>query len=613
MIDNSNNREEEQFSFSDITNEKRAEYYKGFNELLHIMFDKETWEVRFGKRKSLRIMSLCLFYQTITVRQILELRISSFPKEESENIYMRRLVDKKLFSSDRVQLENLKEIAIYTLTIQGAAYYVGELKKLLLIDPDFFPEAITEECLDYLYYRYIHMAKRKNIKHFTELYNTNIYLLANPHIKEYYFELETLVTNLGTVMPLADKLKYVNSSYKSNSKLKSDAYFAYESLENKFNVYVEQDMSTQRTNILYSKMLRYNEHVFCNATGAEVHTLLFSLYTPLKQLSSATRRARGAELELVSKSNLNYVRLAISSASLYSQYNSHDDSIPLEDYELERIYKILVDTIEQIKDSPLLMEYRKFYMNACEYILEYVETLPGATLRDLIEGTRDEISSSAQRLKEDENKRLVNAFANRRQLILTAALSDHVLDEQLKRGNSICTSSSRLLSYTVPNILVGLGGIENRVYTLMSYCGYLKNMADSYTYAPFTFTYNKDGYVLRNHFTFGEKHFYVENISDDIGGYVRVKEYMNTLQFSAEPGVLLCLISSDEKAYELSTSLWKDSLYAATVVTKVPITKEVPLEVLYITYENFEIGRDAYVFDEDMNLHAIELWGRVNE
>lgn len=341
-------------------------------------------------------------------------------------------------------------------------------------------------------------------------------------------------------------------------------------------------MSTQRANVLSQKMIRYSEYVFSNTAQSEINTLIFSLYTPIKRLSTSTIKSRCNDLELVSKANINYIRIAITSALLSCDYSNQEELETLENCKLEKIYSILKEVKERISPVPLLKDYQRFYENACEYMSAYIDTYHDTTLRDLIEGTREEINNSSVRIREDENSRLYNAYIERRQSITTAALSESTVDIQLKKGNSICTAPSRNLAYVLPNILIGLGGIDTKIYNLMSYCGYLSNSDGSYTYEPYSLTYQKDGYVLRNHFNFDNTHVYVENISDDIGGYVRVREYMQTLSFSGDTGILVCLVSSDDKAKELSKALWRDSLYAKTLHTSIS-NNELPLEVIYIT------------------------------
>lgn len=178
------------------------------------MFAKGEWDIYFGRKKSLRIMAICLFYQAITVKQVYELPISNSTREESEHIFMRRLVGKKYFYTERIQAENMKECYVYIMTPKGANYCVEELKKLLISNKESFPESITEECLDYLYHRFVNIPKKKNLKHTMEIYNMNIYLLSNPVMNRYYFEQETLINSIGMMVPLQDKLKYVNSPIK---------------------------------------------------------------------------------------------------------------------------------------------------------------------------------------------------------------------------------------------------------------------------------------------------------------------------------------------------------------------------------------------------------------
>lgn len=70
--------------------------------------------------------------------------------------------------------------------------------------------------------------------------------------------------------------------------------------------------------------------------------------------------------------------------------------------------------------------------------------------------------------------------------------------------------------------------------------------------------------MLHNKFSYADnKNIYVECISEDIGGYVRVKEYMNKMQFSGAGGLLICIVSDDKDSIEIAKNLWSNSNYAA--------------------------------------------------
>ena len=80
---------------------------------------------------------------------------------------------------------------------------------------------------------------------------------------------------------------------------------------------------------------------------------------------------------------------------------------------------------------------------------------------------------------------------------------------------------------------------------------------------------------------------YIENLSDDAGGMVRVGHYLDTLRWSGSRGILLCLVDSIES---IPTELFMESNYYQQIKNG----GEVFLKPVFATYQDFS-RRTGYV------------------
>lgn len=582
-----------------------ATWYEEYCQMLHDMYNSPQWVEVYGKHKELRVLSLCLFFQSITVEQLLSTCITPAAEPTSERTFLNRLTTKKYLSRLTVDTAPSETTIMYVLTSTGATWCVKQLKELMIEARKLaLPYVVSDNCIDAVMERFKRMPDRQNLGHYLAIRSVNSYLLSPACQPNYTCQLEAVIEPSGRIVPLYERLLF--GVGKNTGSFQCDALFTCPFRENNsYYLYIEQDMGTQRGNVLLSKIINYISSIF-SYDSSSIHTLMFSIQTHTAHLSRRKIDKLRQNKDCASSAATHYVRTAILYAKSYKYIgNGEIDDNDIADFPLHKVTDFL-DKIDGIRstESPT-NDYNKFFKNASLYMKSLLEIIPNATIEDLIDNTRENIETGKKALTDFNEERHQSAYFSRRSLLFTVAMGNQNVREAFLKGFSIFTSPTRDLGYVMPYLVPGLfGELETHIRFLLPFCGYIPDSKVPYIYEPVTSTYKKDGYVLKNHYIFDNSfHLYVENVSDDIGGFYRLSHYLTSLSWSESPGVLLCLLSDD--AIDSIKKLWSDSVYAQNLYSSMHIS--LPLEVIFITYTSLEQNRGAFVFDENLTIHRLEM------
>lgn len=579
----------ESLNNNDLSEADIIKYHDEFKHVITNMYRSEYRQVQ-GRaiRKDLRLYAFCLYYQYITLEIFIDLQCNIEPNVVTERLFLSRLEKKGLLKVESFHFEPYKLTKVYSLTAKGIYICKGELSEFLKSN-NYFDTKVDVQCLEFIYRRYDNIAIKKNFKHYIYLLQSIVYFISSSHIEECYYELEPIINHVGNVMNVYEKSSFVKSSNKSKFQVKADAYVRFKYEGHTLEHFIEQDTSTQRMSIIMDKVHAYCQYVFENSYDNNLQTLLFSLH---RAPSVSKTKVNAAEPSL----HLNNIRLALS-CSLMD--NNRASNIPLEDSSLVDILNSLDNSIKQLEDSTYLKDYSRFFSNTKKVIETTAADFRISTLEELIWVMQDKSNEGVQYKKAQLRDMLIKAYSFRKLAIFQSVLDDDIAMTSLKKGCSICTMPSQLATEYLSFLSCGLGSIEKNIYSIGYECDYLYGLSTGIIFEPLTQTYEKDHYVLRNHFTYPEnKNIYVECISEDIGGYVRVREYLTTMKFSGESGLLICLISDDSDSYEMARNLWNNTLYSQTD----RILTSPTLFVSFIrTSDLLKANVCPFVFDEEGN------------
>lgn len=558
-------------------------YHQQFEYLLHDMFINKEWTERNGRQKMLRVLAYCLYYKSITADHLVSTGITPASERSTEKIFLNRLAKKGYLRKEAVDIPGFR-CTMYTITAAGAKHCTKQLDTLLEKDKrKGFDYHITSECLSYFSTRVKSYKQTVNYAHFIGIRSVNAYLLSYMDTPSFRYQIEVGTNKQGEHFSFDARIS--GNIERTHYSLQSDALLTIPYGKHTLSYYIEQDMNTQRCGTIALKMKNYLDSIYRNnESRAYEHTLLFSLFTrPLK-----TAYKIGNDKNSINRSTYMYGKIIC-----YIIYCFMDEDTDFWDVPMIDVYE---DILDYCQSAPVA---REFYANVAGYLKKMLDKDPDMAAGDFIDAIRDE-ERKRTHISDGLVKRHRIAYEKRRLAIFeTAATLDTTLyDRAALSGFSICTTHVGWHNLTMP-YLFPLYREEERIRLMLSFYGYLDNTKVDCTYYLTSHTLEKQHYVLKNFFKFSNGlHLYIENISDDICGRLRVKHYMDEIAWSEGRGLLLCLVSPGD--LDTAKQLFMQTKYAQFLHKG---EKDMPLKVYFMTYEGFERGRDLFDFTKDGTFH----------
>lgn len=556
---------------SDIRILEIEQYYRSFEELVRTMFCDSSWQLKYGKRKKLRVLCYILYYGGITVKQLLSTNITPASELDSERVFLGRLVssgDLEVVSTDIAS----ETVNIYVLTKSGINSCCNEL--LELSNKSSFP--LSEECIKFMKRRAARFDTILKTPHFLSVRDLSAYFLSQFPQTSFSYRLEVMVKHNGEVFTLSDTLsaerRYKNRDWKKEVAFLCDALlsFSYDDGSNG-RLFIEQDMCTQHLHILSEKINRYIFSLASKTEHPEHDTVLFALQTKITE--GVLQKTRTDKNRPSRTQDLTYTIPLVG----FMAFGEGWEKVPAQD---------LVNVYSELKEN--VVRISKKLNNTLEYIRSVLIQRKDLTIGQLCDLSFQSEKQYRGYIKDKLEERHKMCYIQRRKTLYNAVNSVPEAKEMFLYGFSVCTAHNRQLDFALPNLLSSMNPEISDKFRLAGNYYFGTPFDESPAYEPFVGDRTQCGFGFRNHYSWSnDTHLLVENISDDFGGMSRVAEYMKTLQWPLFNGYLLCLVDSDN--YESFWELYKDSNYKMAYMDG--DLSSLPLRIACVTYDNVKKAR----------------------
>lgn len=541
----------------------------------------------------LHILCLNLYFRYITFQQYKLL--FSLKYDQYIHVTLNRLIKKGYLET----LDNVPGFYVYTITPAGIKYICDKLPPLFdtysPLPDDQTYHFTCEEVLEYL-------QKRINIKppaywhHFFGIRDFYFTFLSNPLTCTEFFFLQECVVENGR--PLSIYQQSLNSGKRIGlgTTLRSDGMLmsrcpAYPELD--IPLFLEFDSGSQRSQVLVSKITNYvaNCHQFFREyesnQGLKVHM------PPSIVFCMSAKYAEKKKPEPPKKYNKPKVLKGLLRAQDIFDVVSALDNPPdmaRDAATLNACIALLESVEERLSASltedllPLLVRYRNDNPADSSKPLHYI-----------IQNIKRQQQDSTNRYTQNMTLYFQEYYSRRKNLMWNKVIesADKDVANSFLQGLSVFSVSHELLQEQLPYLAPELYWYSSSLSTFLSDFGSYQN--------DLKITYEHIGranqkYILRNHYivkdTDSTYDFYIENISDDLGGYYRI---MNLLSFPYQDSLgtkckIIC-ITTDGFLSEHINDILHSTLYASIAKTQTSNWDKNNSELLFTTPSDFESGR----------------------
>lgn len=568
--------------------------FLNYELLLHHIFLKDGFSYFFNGDKKFCVLYYCLTFRYITARQLSETGLFKNVTNEGLNMLLKRLYQNGYMTQDKAVINERAE-SVYTLTVKGASYclslldnYMSKITNTKILD---IYVQLKGAPLYYLVTRFS-FKQSNNYTHILGIRSLNLYLLTNPysHIN-YRYTLEVPIKQNGTVATLSER---------SEAKLKlrnnciiADALLEYPVDGLLYRFFIEQDTGTQRAAVIQKKIRSYLNGVIEAVNHKELNSLVFSIGIPYSPKMYQT-------LDDVPCSSMakDYISLAELIAALHSNFNLIDDALSM--VKINEIIPPLGQFCKKYSSS-------NFYKNALNYLENINVSYPNITISGAYNLINQQKKIEDRSISKRKKTYLHARYTARRKAIYSIATEIEECKEAFLGGFSLYCSNahdhSSVFPFLIPEIFNGRKLFE----TIVSLCIIKDAAVTSIDYNSAKGNKHIDGYILKNHYCFNSIfNLYVENISDDLGGYHRVAHYLNHPTWRHGTGVLLCIVSDSD--IDLASNLYTNTVYTNYIQDHPgalcnKISETFSLQVLFIRYS--ELGQKFSFFTFDKNGNEI--------
>lgn len=474
------------------------------------------------------LLCLNLYFKYITFRQYQLL----FPLKEKNciQVTLNRMIKKGGLS----HMDDIPTYHAYSITEAGVNDIIERLPRLFErcypLPDDTTYHFTTTEVLSFLKNR-ISSSSPVYWHHFFGIRDFYFTFLSSPLTCSDFLFLQESVMESGRPLSIYQQFLTGSRTIGHERTLRSDGLLlsqcpAYPYLD--VPLHLEFDSGSQRSSVLVSKVQNYvaNSSAFFrnyeNSPGLKVHmppSVIFCLS------SKYAEKKQPVPVKKLNKRK--YISSLLRAAEIF-------------------------DAISALPEPPEVVERVDTSLNTCIALFEHLASgLSGSTAADILpaliryqieypsDATKPirSILRSLDRCKSDlsadyeqrMNEYYLDYYRNRKNLLWRRVmeLDDTTFLPSLLSGLSIFTVSYELLPEALPYLVPELYWYSSSLITFLSDFG-------CYT-DTFSLSYEHIGklngqYLLRNHYIANDSdgiyHFYYENISDDLGGYLRIKNML---------------------------------------------------------------------------------------
>lgn len=553
------------------TAEQIESFHIQFEHMLHEMFMNPEWTSVIGKQKELKVLSYCLYFQYITKEQLVNIGLSPARDVEVEYVFLNRLVNRRFLKS-RNLVVGQETIFVYCLTPSGCLQCSRKLEQILKKYNNQYPDfCIQQDAVKFFSSWNQVRDESVNIGHALAARDLNLFLMSQPIRTDYCYRLEKGI-GIGKV---EFNLKKEGKIDRTDLLLQCDALFQYPLTDRSFyNIYVEQDMQTQRIAVLKKKVSNYLKVRQMTSIDHSPTLLVFSLQT--KSLSAAYQKKKDKPIPSKYPIYLNSLELIIWMGKKMS-------------YSLEMVHDV-INLYEECRAEESLS---LFGQNALDFFIQMEERNPGMSLDEIKQFLKESNERKDRDLAAKKEKQAKQSYQIRKNAIFKGAYEVEGVKEAFLLGLRLCTTPNRNHAEVFPFLLPHIFFEERKIENLVRLYGIISGGNTVY-YSPITPTYTSDGFVFCNHYVFnGETSIIMENISDDLGGRERVRHYLKYMSFSI-PSILICLIAEGDEM--MARQMYLESAYLKNQTNGVPLSYSIQL--CFIKYHDFYEQRGLFFFDK---------------
>lgn len=574
---------------NDIYKADLSEYsYKIYEKFLHKVFMENNRKI--SKRH--KTLLYCYLNRCVSTSQI-----SIFFGDSKLNVKSNSMMMDRLFKSDYINLytdtrksSGKKLENIYVITSTGIKYCNGLISSLfpILLPDESFKysghEFSLKEVIEYLNVR-CETKLPVYIEHYLGSRDVFAYLLSNPLTKgNYSFETEVGISESGIPVSLYSRSLLGFNMF--SHPIRSDAVLTYPLPKENDNLrfFIELDTGTQRSSILTNKIQNYLDNYLNTNSFSPMSSLLFCLQTKVDD----------SRKELLNLKRGYGVRDYYYLVGLEFGFNMMASVLPNG------------GKIQTVGDALRYLDRLKKQgnLNATdELVYKYFEEttiIDGATplegLKNNYHVIQDVLASKKAEILEDLHRK---AYLNRKDILHKSANSLTNMEEFFLKGFSLYTVPNFSMANTFPYLLPEMFGIRDKLSSVFSSMG-LVNDNSLPGYRPF-YKVDNDGFVLKNSYLFELErvHVIIENISDDLGGYYRIRHLLNqpSLPSSLMSSKIICLY--DDNSFDMVRDM-----FVSTSIGKVLMARDGSrsidnnFEVLFASYNTIKTSGSLFVFND---------------
>lgn len=526
--------------------------------------------------KRIKLLAYCIYYRCITAPQLYTLLNPMDGELSSDEKYLLRQKKAGLLTAYSKKDTGL-DVILYAITLKGVDTLYDYLSQ------NFLGKGISRKCLDFMKKRFQGFSTLHTFRHFISTRDLGIALLSCADTTNYEMKMETVLRTDGSIVG-RDEL--INGSFSERGTFQCDSMVKYLSKDGiTWNLFQEQDMYTQKRNILSGKINQYIP--FCARAGFETNILLFSLDT-----SNKLSTENIAENPVTSYSMYRSLSSLPFDSWLYlTGCNCSNPAAEWKKLPLVDIARLYTDFNQSLPSNTGNRE------NALKIIHELLEENPYMTTGEAYERSCSSVRNASTEMSLKKQQDMQRYYYLRRNTVYNATRDVSDFQTAALNGMVVATVPNHDIISTLPTLFPRLfHEVEDSLLSMSYYYGLIPK-PDNYTYEAM----DKEGMIhFRNVYHFKDNTIYYENIAGDLGAYARVLSYLDTVVHPRK-GTLICV--SDENMLENLKNILLSSRYMEYKANGYAI----PLRILFIHPEQLNKRLGLFEYTSDGSRHNLKF------
>lgn len=561
--------------------------YNFYEDLLKKVFLDRSVDLN----SRVKILLYCFFHKAISYKQTCVIFVDSYDSEKSLRTTFYRLVKNGLMKKVTYgkgdgygHYITSKGIEICSVQVKEFHKQYMKNEKLSIYNYEF----TIDEIVNYLRNR-CSSCQPKYWRHFLATRDIFAYLLSGKSFSnDFYYETEVAIDPSGTPVSLYTRsLLGLDLKY----QIRSDGMLTYKTVEvfggsQILKFFIEVDNGSQSSSVISDKVRKYLGNLVESIGFKENASLMFCINTEV-----ASDKDIGKDIPIKSStSDYYYGRLLVVVYDLLQSFGVLFRSEATIDDVISVIEDCNIDGVSEAMNQ--VIEYFRYKTSF------YKEDILVSDLYDLY---KERIEKRQLYINIEKERRHHKKYLVRRALIYSSINEIQGLHDAFLKGFSLYTVSNYNLDKTLPYVNIEFTYKKIDLLKIIAKYG-LFLYSDGFDYK---ICLKKENILLRNFYYSKEndKGIAIENISDDLGGFYRVKNLLESDEippYILNNVILVCICDSssidDLKEQYLNTKQGRLLSESCTDYIKYKF------EVLFITYEKIFAESKFFTFSQTGNI-----------